>query len=102
MTDNDQAALEKKEAIKQLRAERKESIKRVAAKVKAQKKDLKLLKEQLGYEDGATAPEIAEAIKMEISRVIWYLATLKQYGEVAEGNKDGCFFRYKLVSPDSA
>ena len=101
MTDTDQAAQSKKEAMKQLRAERKDSIRRVATIVKNQKKDLKLLKEQIGS-DGATAPEIAEAIKMEVSRVIWYLATLKQYGEVAEGSKDGCFFRYTLVAQDSA
>ena len=102
MTDTDQAAQEKKEAMKQLRAERKDSIKRVATVVKNQKKDLKLLKEQIDSDDGATAPEIAEATKIEISRVIWYLATLKQYGEVAEGNKDGCFFRYKLVVKEDA
>lgn len=102
MTDTDQVAQEKKEAMKQLRAERKDSIKRAAGRVKAQKKDIKLLKEQINSEDGATAPEIAEATQMETSKVIWYLATLKQYGEVAEGVKDGCFFRYKLVVKDAA
>ncbi len=102
MTDTDQAAQEKKEAMKQLRAERKDSIKRVAARVKNQKKDLKLLKEQLTGDDGATAPEIAGITKIAISRVIWYLATLKQYGEVAEANKDGAYFRYKLVAKDNA
>ena len=96
MTNTDQAAQEKKEAMKQLRVQRKDSIRRVAAVVKNQKKDLKLLREQIGG-DGATAPEIAEAINLDVSRVIWYLATLKQYGEVAEGSKDGCFFRYQLV-----
>lgn len=100
MTETDQAAEKKKEAMKQLRAERKESIHRVAAIVKIQKKELKLLKEQVGG-DGATAPEIAEATNIDISRVIWYLATLKQYGEVVEGTKDGCFFRYQLVSKDN-
>ena len=102
MTDTDQAKQEKKEAMKQLRAERKDSIRRVATIVKNQEKDLKLLKEYLNSDDGATAPEIAETTKIEISKVIWYLATLKQYGEVAEAYKNGVFFRYKLVAKDNA
>ncbi|HIP39036.1 MAG TPA: winged helix-turn-helix domain-containing protein [Desulfocapsa sulfexigens] len=91
----------KKEAMKQLRAERKSSIQKAAATVKQQKKELKLLKEHLTG-DGATAPEIAEAIGINVSQVIWYLATLKQYGEVVEGTKDGCYFKYQLVETDSA
>ena len=82
--------------MKQLREERKSSIQRVAAMFKIQKEELAALKEQVAG-DGATAPEIAEAIGKDVSRVIWYLATLKNYGEVAEGTKDGSFFRYKLV-----
>jgi DNA-directed RNA polymerase specialized sigma24 family protein len=100
MTENDQAAAEKKEAMKRLREERRESIQRAAAQVKIQKKELKELREKVVGE-GATAPEIAEAMGIDVSRVIWYLATLKQYGEVVEGTKDGCFFRYQLVSRDN-
>ena len=100
MTENDQAAQEKKEAMKQLRAERKDSTQRAAARVKVQRKELKLLREQVSG-DGATAPEISEAISLDASKVIWYLATLKQYGEVVEGSKDGCFFRYKLVQKEN-
>ncbi len=91
----------KKEAMKQLRAERKSSIQKAAATVKKQKKDLKLLKEQLTGE-GAAAPEIAEATGINVSQVIWYLATLKQYGEVVEGAKDGCYFKYQLVEKSNA
>jgi predicted transcriptional regulator len=101
MTENDQAAREKKEAMKQLRAQRKKSIHRAAARVKVQRNELKLLREQVSSDDGATAPEISEAINLDVSKVIWYLATLKQYGEVVEGTKDGCFFRYKLVQKEN-
>ena len=97
MSDIDQAKQEKKEAMKQLRRERKESIQRAAAMVKTQKENLKLLREQVAVDDGATAPEIAKATGLDVDRVIWYLATLKQYGEVVEGAKDGGFFKYKLV-----
>ncbi len=101
MTENDQAAQEKKEAMKLLRAQRKEFTQRAAARVKVQRKELKLLREQVSSDDGATAPEISEAINLDVSKVIWYLATLKQYGEVVEGTKDGCFFRYMLVQKEN-
>ena len=100
MSDTDQVKQKRKEAMKRLREERKSSIQRAAAMVKTQKKDLKSLKEQVAG-DGATAPEIAEATGIEVSRVIWYLATLKQYGEVVEGAKDGCYFKYILVEKES-
>jgi len=91
----------KKEAMKQLRAERKSSIQKAVATVKQQKKELKLLKGHLAG-DGATAPEIAEATGVNVSQIIWYLATLKQYGEVVEGTKEGCYFKYQLVEEDGA
>ncbi len=100
MSDTNQAKQERKEAMKRLREERKSSIQKAAAMVKTQKKDLKSLKEQVSG-DGATAPEIAEATGIEVSRVIWYLATLKQYGEVVEGAKDGYYFKYILVEKDT-
>jgi hypothetical protein len=28
---------------------------------------------------------------------MWIVATLKKYGEIAEGEKDGGYFRYKLL-----
>jgi predicted transcriptional regulator len=96
MTDTDQAQQEKKEAMKRLRQERKDSIQRAAALVKSQKKDLKLIREQLEGE-GATAPEVAEALTMDVARVIWYMATLKQYGEIVEGSKESGYFKYKRV-----
>ncbi len=84
-----------------MRAQRKEFTQRAAARVKVQRKELKLLREQVSSDDGATAPEISEAINLDVSKVIWYLATLKQYGEVVEGTKDGCFFRYMLVQKEN-
>lgn len=82
--------------MQQLREKRKTSIRRAAAMVKSQKKDLNLLKKQLGG-DGGTAPEIAGATGMDVAQVLWYLATLKQYGEVVEDAKNGSYFTYKLV-----
>jgi len=94
--NKNKAEQERKEAMKRLREQRKSSIQRAAAMVKTQKKDLKVLMEKMGSES-ATAPELAEATGMDVAQVIWYLATLKQYGEVVEGEKNGSYFTYKLV-----
>ncbi len=100
MSDTEQVKQERKEAMKRLREERKSSIQRTVAMVKTQKKDLKALRKLMGTAS-TTAPELAEATGMDVAQVIWYLATLKQYGEVAEETKNGCYFTYKLVTRET-
>ena len=46
---------------------------------------------------GDPVPEIAAATGLDPASVLWYLASLKKYGEVAEGAADGSYFRYRLV-----
>lgn len=88
---------EKKEAMKKLRESRKDIIQATSAKVKAHKKAVKAIKEQL--QDGAkTIPEIAEATGIASSEVLWFVATQKKYGEIIEGDKDGSYFRYTLAA----
>lgn len=82
--------------LKHLRDSRKESIRRVTAMVTEQNRDLKAIKKLL-TDDGATAPDIASATQLPVARVMYLLATLKQYGEVVEGGKDGGYFRYRLT-----
>jgi predicted transcriptional regulator len=85
----------KKEAMKKLRESRKHIIKAASARVKENRKAVKAIKEQL--QDGAmTIPEIAEATGIASSEVLWFVATLKKYGEIIEGDKDGSYFRYYL------
>jgi predicted transcriptional regulator len=85
-----------KEAMKELRKVRKGSIKAAAAKVKAQNEALKAIKEQL--KDGPrTVPEIAQAAGMPSSDVMWYIATLKKYGQILEADQDGSYYRYQLA-----
>jgi DNA-binding IclR family transcriptional regulator len=43
-----------------------------------------------------TVPEIAAATGLPVSEVLWYVATLKKYGEILEGPKAGSYFRYRL------
>lgn len=86
---------EKKAALKELRAARKERIVKATARVKVQKKALKAIKAHLEKGPG-TVPEVAAAAEMPTNEVLWYLAALKKYGEIIEGEKDGGYFRYAL------
>jgi hypothetical protein len=33
---------------------------------------------------------------MPTDKTLWYMATLKKYGQIVEGPKDGAFFKYRL------
>ena len=85
----------RKEAIKALRAQRKESITRASSTMKAQKKDIEAITRFL-EEGEATIPDIARGVDMKADKTLWYMATLKKYGRIAEGPKDGAFFKYSL------
>ena len=84
-----------KEALKKLKAARKEQIAAATARMKEQRRAVKAIKAQL---DGAelTVPEIAAATGLPVSEVLWYVASLKKYGEILEGPKDGSYYRYRL------
>jgi predicted Rossmann fold nucleotide-binding protein DprA/Smf involved in DNA uptake len=87
---------EKKEMMKKLRESRKYIIKATSTRVKENRKAIKAIKEQL-QDEAKTVPEIAEATGLASSEVLWFIATLKKYGEILEGDKDGGYFRYYLA-----
>ena len=87
---------EKKEAMKKLRESRKHIIKATSARVKEDRKAIRAIKEHL-RDEARTIPEIAEATGLASSLVLWVIATLKKYGEIVEGDKDGGYFRYYLA-----
>jgi Fic family protein len=82
-------------ALKKLKAARKEQIAATTARMKEQRQAVKTIKEHL---EGAelTVPEIAAATGLPMSEVLWYVASLKKYGEILEGPKDGSYYRYRL------
>ncbi len=94
MNDNKKQA--GKEAMKALRQQRKQSIDRARDAIKAQNKIIKTIRDTL-KDGGKTVPEITAATKMPSSEVMVYVATLKKYGMVAEGPKDGDYFKYELL-----
>ena len=100
MSEVSEERTEKKEAMKKLRESKKHIIKATSARVKEHRKAVKAIKEQLG-DEARTVPEIAEAIGLASSEVLWFIATLKKYGEIVEGDKDGGYFRYYLADATS-
>ena len=99
MSEVSKTRIEKKEAMKKLRESRKAIIKLTSARVKENKKAIKAIKEQLRAE-ARTVPEIAEATGLASAEVLWFIATLKKYGEILEGDKDGSYFRYCLAEAE--
>lgn len=99
MSHDDQIKKTKKEAMKKLRSDRKKWITQASTMVKEQKKILKAIKGHLA-DQPATVPEISEATGVSSDSVLWYLATLKKYGNITEGEKDGGFFRYVLAESE--
>ncbi len=96
MTKNDSEQQDRKEAMKKLREIRKEKIVAATAMLKEQKKAIQAIKEVL-RQGGKTVPQVAEGTGMPSAEVFWYLASLKKYGEILEGEKDGGYFQYVLA-----
>lgn len=96
MSEANEENAKKKEALKRLRQSRKDSIKAISARVKENRKAIKAIKEQL-KDKARTVPEIAEGTGLASAEVLWFIATLKKYGEIAERDKDGGYFRYSLA-----
>jgi DNA-binding IclR family transcriptional regulator len=86
-----------KEVRNTLRLARKGVIAEVAARVKEQQQAVKVLKQAL-QAGGRTVPELAQDTGLPAADVLWYLAALKKYGEIAEGAKAGSYFRYTLAA----
>ncbi len=46
--------------------------------------------------------EVLYATGLRVTEVLWYVATLKKYGELLEGPKAGSYYRYRLGQPVAA
>ena len=97
----DQAQPSPKIALKVLRQERKDFIKTATARMKRQKAAIAAIRRQL--ECGSqTIPDLAAAIGAPADETLWYVATLKKYGQIREGQKAGGYFEYEWISTDAA
>ena len=82
-------------ALKKLREERAWQINRAKKTVKTQQQIIKRITEQVQNE-AKTVPEITQATGLPASQVLMFVTTLRKYGVMAEGVKDGDYFRYQL------
>ncbi len=101
MSPNEQDKKAKKEAMKKLRERRKVFIKTASAKMKAHKKVIGAIKDQL-QQGARTVPEIAAATGTSSAETLWFVATLKKYGEIKEAEKDDSYFKYALTGLEEA
>jgi Fic family protein len=83
------------EALKRLKAAHQERITAATGRMKEQRQAVKAIKERLAGAE-LTVPELAAATGLPVSEVLWYVATLKKYGEILEGPKAGSYYRYRL------
>ena len=101
MSDTSEESESRKEALKKLKATRKDQIAAATNRLKEQRQAVRAIKEHLAGAE-LTVPEIAAATGLPASEVLWYVATLKKYGEILEGPKAGSYYRYKLGQPVAA
>ena len=95
MTDESIGQESVKEALKRLKAARKAQIAAATGRMKEQRRAVQAIKARLAGAE-LTVPEIAAATGLPVSEVLWYVATMKKYGEILEGAKAGSYFRYRL------
>ena len=82
--------------LKSLRAEHADTVAKTQALLKEQKRVQKEIC-QFIRENPKTVPEIAEAVNMPSSEVLWYLASYKKYGIVVEDGMCADYPLYKKV-----
>ncbi len=82
-------------AMKMLRLERKEAIGRARERIREQNAVIRAIRKALAG-GGMTVPELAEAVELDTRTTLVYISTLKKYGMVGEGAKEGDYFRYEL------
>ena len=90
-----------KAKIKALREERKELLAKNRELLKKQNRETGLI--QKGLQAGEkTIPELAEKTGLKSDLILYYLSTMKKYGQVVETGHSEGYFKYSLIdTPDS-
>ena len=84
------------ELLKKLRVEHSETVSRTQKLLKKQKRVEKEICKFI-RENPKTVPEIAEAVNMPTNEVLWYIASYRKYGIVAEEGMCADYPLYKKV-----
>lgn len=95
MIDEIDRAGEIKSLLKRLRAERKEQIDIARARNKDQAALRRQIKKAL-LGAPQTVPALAAAVEASTDDVLWHIAAMRAYGQVAEDEQEGDYFKYRL------
>jgi len=101
MKQDDVSAKDDKEKLKALREERKDILLRNKELLKKQNQEINLIKKEL-KNGPMTVPELAAATGLAGDKVLWYVSAMKKYGEMAEGELSGGYFKYILIAKSTA
>ncbi len=85
-----------KEALKKLRQVRKPMVAKAKEAIRTQNHIIGQIKAQIA-EEARTIPAIARKTSLPTSQVLLFITGLKHYGLVAEVEKDGDYFKYRLI-----
>ena len=91
-----QAAKQRAETLKRLRADHVESVERTQARLKEHRKIQKAVCQSI-HERSKTVPEIAQELEMSTHEVLWYLTAYKKYDLVEEDGMCGEYVLYKRI-----
>ena len=91
-----QAAKQRAETLKRLRAEYAESVERTQARLKEHRQIHKAICQSI-RETAKTVPQLAEELEMPSHEVLWFLTAYKKYDIVSENGMCGEYVLYKRV-----
>jgi predicted transcriptional regulator len=91
-----QAAKQRAETLKRLRADHVESVERTQARLKEHRSIQKALCQSI-RDKSKTVPEIAAELKLPTHEVLWYLTAYKKYDIVIEDGMCGEYVLYRRV-----
>ncbi len=94
-TDPKEIKAARRELLKRLRVERADQVEHAKEQVKITKRSGKI--REVLTAGPKTVPDISSETEMSTDDVLYYIATMRHYGNVVEDSQDGDYFRYKLV-----
>lgn len=84
------------DALKRLREQHQAGFKATQALLKELSAIRKEIRQAM-QEGPKTVPELAEAVHLPASQVLWHMAAMKKYGLVVETGLDENYYRYALA-----
>lgn len=97
MTQTSEQKQALRETLKLLRAERAATVATATETNKHRQATRKSIRGALA-QGPATVPIVAAACELPTSEVLWHIAAMRKYGELAEDAQEGDYFTYRLVS----